>query len=67
MHCGIYDDYDDLELQVIHEDALSRADTTKRTVRRNYLNRCVTTLGQAVSKYHLTLLLLFFFQFSCQE
>ena len=39
MHCGNYDDYDELELQVIHEDALSRADTTKRTVRRNYLNR----------------------------
>ena len=28
-----------MKLQVIHEDALSRADTTKRTVRRNYLNR----------------------------
>ena len=27
------------QLKVIHVDALSRADTTKRTVRRNYLNR----------------------------
>ena len=35
MHCVNYE----LELEVIHEDALSRADTTKRTVRRNYLNR----------------------------
>ena len=31
--------------QVIHEDALSRADTTKRTVRRKYLGRYDTELS----------------------
>merc|ERR1712222_102736 len=33
------------KFQVIQEDALSRADTTKRTVRRNYLNRNDTEIS----------------------